>query len=133
MAGNPEVHSDAYAGSENLTAGNMFNSPDGMCFDSRGLLWIQTDGNYSNRGDFAGHGNNQMLAGDPETGEIRRFLVGPNDCEVTGLCWSPDRRAMFVGIQHPGEKGNSHWPGGGGSVPRSAIIAVRRVDGGPVG
>ncbi len=133
MAGNPEVHTDAYAGSENLTAGNMFNSPDGMAFDTRGLLWIQTDGNYSNEGDFAGQGNNQMLAGDPETGEIRRFLVGPKECEITGLCWSPDGRAMFVGIQHPGEEGGSHWPGGGDSVPRSAIIAVRRADGQPVG
>ena len=133
LAGNPTVHSDAYAGSGNVNADNMFNSPDGLKFDSNGLLWIQTDGNYGNDGDFAGHGNNQMLAGDPVTGEIRRFLVGPNECEVTGLSWSPDRRTMFVGIQHPGEDGNSHWPEGGDSVPRSAIIAITREDGGLVG
>lgn len=133
LAGNPTVHQDAYAGSDNLTVDNMFNSPDGLKFDSNGLLWIQTDGNYGNEGDFAGQGNNQMLAGDPVTGEIRRFLVGPNECEVTGLSWSPDRRTMFVGIQHPGEDGNSHWPEGGDSVPRSAIIAVTREDGGLVG
>lgn len=133
LAGNPTVHQDAYAGSENVNADNMFNSPDGLKFDSNGLLWIQTDGNYGNEGDFAGQGNNQMLAGDPVTGEIRRFLVGPNECEVTGLSWSPDRRTMFVGIQHPGEDGNSHWPEGGDSVPRSAIIAITREDGGLVG
>ncbi|NRB02732.1 MAG: PhoX family phosphatase [Rhodobacteraceae bacterium] len=133
LAGNPVVHSDANAGSENLTKDNMFNSPDGIKFDSNGVLWIQTDGKYSNEGDFEGQGNNQMLAGDPATGEIRRFLVGPNECEVTGLTWSPDRRTMFVGIQHPGERGNSHWPEGGTSVPRSAIIAVTREDGGLVG
>jgi len=133
LAGNPVVHSDDRAGSENVTKDNMFNSPDGIKFDSNGLLWIQTDGKYSNEGDFEGQGNNQMLAGDPATGEIRRFLVGPNECEVTGLTWSPDRRTMFVGIQHPGEDGNSHWPEGGASVPRSAIIAVTREDGGLVG
>ncbi|MFC3616442.1 PhoX family protein [Lutimaribacter marinistellae] len=133
LAGNPTVHSDAYAGSDNITEANMFNSPDGLAFDSNGLLWIQTDGNYGNDGDFAGHGNNQMLAGDPVTGEVRRFLTGPKECEVTGLTWSPDRRTMFVGIQHPGEKGDSHWPEGGSSVPRSAIIAVTREDGGLVG
>ncbi|PIE12209.1 MAG: transcriptional initiation protein Tat [Rhodobacterales bacterium] len=133
LAGNPTVHEDDRKGSANLTADNMFNSPDGLAFDSTGLLWIQTDGKYSNEGDFAGQGNNQMLAGDPVTGEIRRFLTGPKECEVTGLCWSADRRTMFVGIQHPGEKGNSHWPDGGTSVPRSAIIAVTREDGGPVG
>ncbi len=133
LAGNPDVHDDEYAGSANINAGNMFNSPDGMAFDSTGLLWIQTDGKYSNEGDFAGMGNNQMLAGDTVTGEIRRFLVGPNECEVTGLCWSPDRRTMFVGIQHPGEKGNSHFPGGGTSVPRSGVFAIRRTDGGLIG
>ncbi|WP_171207449.1 MULTISPECIES: PhoX family phosphatase [unclassified Ruegeria] len=133
LAGNPTVHSDAYAGSDNVSVDNMFNSPDGLKFDSNGLLWIQTDGNYGNEGDFAGQGNNQMLAGDPVTGEIRRFLVGPNECEITGLSWSPDRRTMFVGIQHPGEDGNSHWPEGGNAVPRSAIIAVTREDGGLVG
>ena len=133
IAGNPTVHSDAYAGSSNVNADNMFNSPDGLKFDQNGVLWIQTDGNYKNEGDFAGQGNNQMLAGDPVTGEIRRFLVGPKECEVTGLTWTPDRRTMFIGIQHPGERGDSHWPEGGDSVPRSAIIAVSREDGGLVG
>ena len=133
LAGNPAVHTDAYAGSPNVNKDNMFNSPDGLKFDSNGLLWIQTDGNYGNEGDFAGQGNNQMLAGDSVTGEIRRFLVGPKECEVTGLTWSPDRRTMFVGIQHPGEKGDSHWPEGGDAVPRSAVIAITREDGGLVG
>ncbi len=88
MAGNPDVHKDAYAGSANITNGNMFNSPDGLAIDSVGTVWIQTDGEDSNDGDYAGMGNNQMLAGDPETGEIARFLTGPNGSEVTGLCWT---------------------------------------------
>ena len=133
VAGNPTVHSDAYAGSSNVTAENMFNSPDGLAFDSTGLAWIQTDGNYSNEGDFAGMGNNQMLIGDPSTGEIRRFLVGPMECEITGITWAPDRRTVFVGVQHPGEKGGSAFPGGGNSVPRSCVIAVKREDGGLIG
>ncbi len=130
LAGNPVVHSDANAGSANVNSFNMFNSPDGLRFDENGFLWIQTDGNDSNEGDFAGQGNNQMLVGDTQTGAIERFLVGPRDCEVTGITWSSDRRTAFVGIQHPGDAGNSHWPDGGDSVPRSAIIAVRRDDGG---
>ena len=133
LAGNPAVHADANAGSDNINSGNMFNSPDGMMFDQQGLLWIQTDGNYSNTGNFEGHGNNQMLAGDTGTGEIRRFLVGPREAEITGIAWSPDRRTLFVGVQHPGEDGGSHFPSGGTSVPRSAIIAVRRTDGGLIG
>ena len=133
LAGNPAVHSGPNGGSANLTAENMFNSPDGLAFDSTGMLWIQTDGNYSNADDFAGQGNNQMLQGNPATGEIRRFLVGPKECEVTGLTWSADRKTMFVGIQHPGERGGSHFPDGGSALPRSAVIAVTRSDGGYVG
>ena len=133
LAGNPAVATGADAGSDNINEDNMFNSPDGLKFDSNGFLWIQTDGNYSNEEAFAGQGNNQMLAGDPRTGEIRRFLVGPKEAEVTGLTWSADRRTMFVGIQHPGERGNGNWPEGGDSVPRSAVIAIRREDGQVVG
>ena len=133
IAGNPTVHADARAGSANVNADNMFNSPDGIAFDSRGRLWIQTDGKYSNEGDFAGQGNNTMLLGDPASGEIRRFLVGPRECEVTGIAWSADRKTMFVGIQHPGEKGDSHFPEGGDATPRSAVVAITRDDGGAVG
>ena len=128
MAGNPTVHHDAYAGSANINAGNLFNSPDGMTIDSSGTVWIRTDGKDSNEGDFAGMGNNQMLAGDPVTGEILRFLTGPKGCEVTGLTWSTDRRTMFLGIQHPG----GSWPDGSG-LPRSSVIAIKRDDNGPVG
>ena len=90
VAGNPTVHQDAYAGSDNVNKDNMFNSPDGIAFDRQGGLWIQTDGNYSNSEDFAGQGNNQMLLGDTVTGEIKRFLVGPRECEITGITWSRD-------------------------------------------
>jgi len=130
MAGNPTVHKGTpYAGSANINEGNLFNSPDGMVIDSTGLIWIQTDGDDSNEGEFAGQGNNQMLAGDPVTGRIERFLTGPKGAEVTGLCWSADKRTMFVGIQHP----DAPFPDGEGKLPRSSIIAVRRDDNALVG
>ena len=135
IAGNPDVHSgNLYAGSSNISNENMFNSPDGLGFDDAGRLWILTDGKYSNKDDFAGMGNNQMLCADPESGEIRRFATGPIACEITGLTFSPDQRTMFVGVQHPGEKGKpSHFPAGGDSKPRSTIMVVRRNDGGIIG
>ncbi len=77
VAGNPAVHDNAYGGSDNIIPENMFNSPDSLALGSAGLMWIQTDGKYSNESDFADMGNNQMLVADPETGEIRRFMVGP--------------------------------------------------------
>ena len=56
------MHGDSmYAGSEHINADNMFNSPDGLVFDAGGSLWIQTDGNYSNEGQYKGMGNNLSL------------------------------------------------------------------------
>lgn len=135
MAGNPTVHKGApYAGSDNITPNNLFNSPDGLAFDHDGRLWILTDGDHSNQGDFAGMGNNQMLCGNPNTGEIRRFLTGPIACEITGIAFSPDYKTLFVGIQHPGEKGKvSHFPQGGDSIPRSSVMMITREDGGIIG
>lgn len=130
MAGNPNQYaeSEPRSGSDNINKNNMFNSPDGIGFDNAGRLWIQTDGDYSNTGDFAGMGNNQMLCGDPNTGEIKRFLTGPNGCEITGLTFSPDNRTLFVGIQHPSD-GFSMMDG----VPRSTVMKITREDGGVIG
>lgn len=130
IAGNPTVHPEGLmAGSSNINADNMFNIPDGIGFDGAGRLWIQTDGNYKNKGDFEGQGNNQMLCGDPKTGEVCRFLTGPIACEIAGLTFSPDYRTMFVGIQHP----DAHYPGGGNSKPRSTVVMITREDAGIIG
>jgi secreted PhoX family phosphatase len=74
---------------------------------------------------------------------LKRFLVGPKECEITGIDTTPDGRSLFVNIQHPGENGNpsnitSHWPesqagGTGTSRPRSATIVITKNDGGIVG
>ncbi|KGU83566.1 PhoX family protein [Pseudomonas mediterranea] len=135
VAGNPTVHAGTpKAGSSNVNPQNMFNSPDGLGFDQAGRLWILTDGDVSNTGDFAGMGNNQMLCADPDSGEIRRFMVGPVGCEVTGISFAPDQKALFVGIQHPGENGGStfpeHLPNG---KPRSSVMVITREDGGIIG
>ena len=128
--------------------GDKYGSPDGIYVDPSGLLWIQTDVSTTtiNGGAYAGFGNNMMVAADPETGETRRFLVGPNQCEVTGVMMTPDRRSMFVGIQHPGERSDdqpanpnnpkqfSSWPDGpNGGRPRSALIVITKDDGGRIG
>ena len=128
--------------------GDAYGSPDGIYVDRSGLIWIQTDVSTStiNEGAYAGFGNNQMLAAHPETRETRRFLVGPRQCEITGVFMTPDRRTMFVGIQHPGERPDdqpgdptnpkqfSSWPDGpDGGRPRSALIVVTKDDGGRIG
>ncbi|NYT83062.1 PhoX family phosphatase [Alcaligenaceae bacterium] len=136
LAGNPVKYADRKdlkSGSSNITVDNTFNSPDGLAFDRDGRLWIQTDGKYSNSGDYEGQGNNQMLCADPVSKEIRRFLVGPKECEVTGIAFTPDSKTLFINVQHPGEAGDSHWPDGGSSIPRSATLIITKDDGGVIG
>jgi secreted PhoX family phosphatase len=127
--------------------GDAFGCPDGLAFDARGVLWIQTDAAATqlNQGEFKRIGNNQMLACDVATGEVRRFLTGPVNCELTGATFTPDGTTMFVNIQHPGEpptdrsepdatRRYSNWPDNRpGGRPRSATVVIRRDDGGVIG
>lgn len=127
--------------------GDLFACPDGLTLDARGVLWIQTDMHASQmyKGEMKGFGNNQMLACDPNTGEVRRFFTGPVNCEVTGVALTPDGRTMFINIQHPGETASdrsdpaapakySNWPDYlPGGRPRSATVVIRKKDGGVIG
>jgi secreted PhoX family phosphatase len=111
---------------------DAFGSPDGLWADPDGRIWIQTDGRQP------GGVNDQMLAADPTRldaqgrPELRRFLTGPVDCEVTGVITTPDQRTMFVNIQHPG--GTSTWPHNDQfETPRSATVVIVKEDGGVIG
>jgi secreted PhoX family phosphatase len=124
----------ADAGGSTVLAEDAFGSPDGLWIDPDGLVWIQTDGSQP------GRANNQMLVADPASidaagaPEIRRFLTGVVNCEVTGITATPDGRTMFVNIQHPGEGGGSTWPRLDGiGTPRAATVVITKVDGGRIG
>ena len=119
-----------------LDANNEFGSPDGIWFDPRGVLWIQTDNGAPL--DYGDDPNDQMLAVIParldgervirpdNQAQLKRFFVGPAGCEVTGIQMTPDYKTMFVNIQHPG----GSWPANDGvSRPRSATVVIRREDG----
>ena len=156
-----------------LTAANDFSSPDGLWFSqATGICWIQTDdGAYTDVtncmllaaipgavGDGGAITVNNSLGGSTGSqgtfigaalgeAKLRRFLVGPKGCEITGITETADGRTLFVNVQHPGERTaafgagpfsfQSQWPGnkgyGAGSRPRSATIVITRNDGGVIG
>ncbi|MGE4240419.1 PhoX family protein [Ramlibacter sp.] len=161
-----------------LTADNDLSSPDGIWFSRKtGLVFVQTDdGAYTDvtncmmligkpgqvgdgavqaleytKADGSKLTVNARVGAKPTSATLRRFLVGPKDCEITGITETPDGKAIFVNIQHPGEtiaKANigdatkflSHWPGNAGygaggalARPRSATIVITRNDGGLIG
>ena len=170
------AESDADAGLINLsglTADQDFSGPDCVRFGSgTGLCWILTDDNAmtdrSNAmmlaaapgrqgdGEFVGlyYGETNVvtpLGARPQASELKRFMVGPVDQEITGLAETPDGRVLFVNVQHPGfgtpidsvaqpERYTSHWPGSmgygpGGDLarPRSATVMITKDDGGRIG
>lgn len=144
LAGDPSWPDESLHGN---VKGDSFACPDGLWFDPSGkILWIQTDVAAKLMGykDFS-LGNNMMLAADPKTGQVRRFLTGPRGGEITGVTMTPDRKTMFVNVQHPGEpasdltdpahpKAISSWPDGPrGGRPRPATVAIVRKDGGEIG
>ncbi|MBN8487589.1 MAG: PhoX family phosphatase [Burkholderiales bacterium] len=161
-----------------LTGDQDFSSPDGLWFsEATGICWVQTDdGAYTDTSNcmmlaaLPGHvGDGEVktlnhtradgstlsvstpVGKAPKPAQLKRFLVGSKDCEITGCCETPDGKALFVNIQHPGEsivqadvadptKYTSHWPGNAGygnggamARPRSATIVITRDDGGRVG
>ena len=156
-----------------LSAKNSFSSPDGLWFSpTTGICWIQTDdgamtdethcmmlaalpGQVGDGGKVTAK-NRMLVNGVEQSGiqetfvgatlgdaRLRRFLIGPKGCEITGVTEAPGGRALFVNIQHPGEDSKtvsdpqSQWPGNKGygrtGRPRSATIVITRSDGGVIG
>lgn len=145
------AYTDPSVNISSLDDANDFSSPDGLWFDKRGMLWLQTDDNA-----YTDVTNSMMLAAIPGSvgdggpvqvagadglnittyagaapGEnMRRFLVGVPGSEITGVEMTPDYRTMFVNIQHPGEFGSltnlhSSWPSPSGNALDLAVAGQR--------
>jgi secreted PhoX family phosphatase len=145
--GAPAFISTSLAG-EPTTSGERFACPDNMFIDSTHRVWIATDGS-----DLVFEDCNDCVMMTPVAAErprpIKRFLVGPVGAEICGPLMAPDERAFFCAIQHPGgsnvagidfstlrwqgEPPPSHFPDGGDTWPRSAVIVITRDDGGRIG
>ena len=108
-----------------------YSDPDGLFVDPDGRIFIQTDG-----GQQDGL-NNQMLVTDEDGTTISRLFTGVTGCEITGVATTPDRKTMFVNIQHPGngDPAVTNFPAeqDGVTVPRDCTIVITRRNGGIVG
>lgn len=109
--------------------GDIFSSPDGLGIDKDGRLWIMTD-YHDDDPVMQNMGCNQVLCANPTTREVKRFLVGPRGCELTGITWSSDYKSMWVNIQHPGI---SYPASDGVTRPRSTTVLITKEDGGVIG
>jgi len=114
---------------------NSFSCPDNLAFDKNGNLWMCTDmsGPTIGKGPYTSFGNNGLFViptMGPRAGKVIQVASAPVDAELTGLCFSPDQKELFLSVQHPGELSTdlknptSHWPNGGESTPRPSVVVI---------
>ena len=120
------------------TKTSMIANPDNITFDSKGNLWIATDGQPGvinvNDGVYA------VPTDGSERGFVRQLFTSVTGAEVSSLVFNPDDTTLFVSIQHPGEGGKwtdnpadltSTFPLGA-APNRPAVLTISRASGSPV-
>jgi secreted PhoX family phosphatase len=124
VCGDPADPSTYFAGYDKSKV-SPISCPDNLGFDHAGNLWIATDGNAlgSNDGFFA------VPLDGAERGHVKQFLTVPIGAEACGLTFTPDMKAIFVAVQHPGEvtgatidEPASTWPDGDFAKPSVSVV-----------
>ncbi|MEC1591540.1 PhoX family protein [Bacillus sonorensis] len=113
-----------------------FSAPDNLTFDEDGNLWTVTDISSSsmNTAIWTPFGNNGVFViptHGKQEGEAFQFASAPVEAELTGPCFTPDEKTLFLSVQHPGEetedlaKPTSMWPHrNGDDIPRPSVVAI---------
>jgi uncharacterized protein len=137
--GDPSSSVDEASCHQEVSCDGWVSCPDNAAFDSRGRLWITTDGASDTAGTAEGiyvcetDGRNRA--------RTRLFFQGPRGCELSGVCLTPDDRSLFASVQHPGEEDGSdfanpstRWPDFDTKMPpRPAVVAIRHRSRQPIG
>jgi secreted PhoX family phosphatase len=124
--------------------GHVFTQPDNLVIDRRGDLWLACDiaSEHVNARDpyraFKNSGVFRIPVTGPDRGRPSLFASMPCEAEPTGPAFAPGESALFLSVQHPGERygtrfsaseapRGSNWPSRRlGSPPQPAVVALRR-------
>jgi len=134
LCGDPAANDTYFAGFDKSKV-TMISSPDNICFDKQGNMWITTDGQP---GTIQKHDGVYVVPVDgEERGYVRQFLSSVIGSETTGPELTPNNEALFVSIQHPGEGGTfdsptSHFPDGS-NAPRPSVLVITKTGSGVIG
>ena len=140
VCGDPSTNASTYFAGYPKEKVSPISCPDNVAFDSKGNLWISTDGAPSvigyNDGLF------KVPLTGRERGHVQQFLSVPLDAETCGPVIHDKDGMIFVAVQHPGEDGNfdaqlSYFPdyiaegatapAGSWRGPRPSVVQVWRT------
>jgi hypothetical protein len=124
--------------------GRVFAHPDNLIFDSAGDLWVATDisATVINARDdyrvFKNSGLFRIPVAGRNAGTPLQLASLPCEAEATGPAFAPGEAALFLSVQHPGERHGvrmeagqaprgSNWPHRKLTAPpQPAVVAIRR-------
>lgn len=127
VAGDPNGGDTTFYGNVDPKSVSPISCPDNLAFDSKGNLWISTDG----APDGIGYNDGLFrvtLEGDMR-GNVEQFLSVPREAETCGPIVRDEDYSAFVSVQHPGEDGSfsdqhSFFPEYNGTGPRPTVVQV---------
>jgi uncharacterized protein len=141
MGGDPARPEVAARYGSEVSRSGWLAAPDGVAFDSRGRLWIATDGMRTRLQPPVADGLYAAEAVGPGRAVTRHFFACPRGAEMCGPVLTPDGRTLLVAVQHPAEEAGStfdrpttRWPDfQPGMPPRPAVVAITKGNGGEIG
>ena len=140
--GDPSIKDVGATFSSETTKDGWFGMPDNCAVDSKGRLWIATDGNNQKATGRA----DGLWAVETE-GELRgtskHFFRVPVGAEMCGPFFTPNDETLFLAVQHPGEteegqpatyeSPNTRWPDfKDGMPPRPSVVVITKQGGGRI-
>ncbi|NCN26218.1 DUF839 domain-containing protein [bacterium] len=109
--------------------------PDNVAFDSKGNLWVTNDVSEKlmGKGPYSSARRNGLFVvptSGLDAGRVFQIASAPPDAELTGPCFCPSKKAIYVSVQHPGsgsqglDRLSSHWPFGGKNIPKPSVVRI---------
>ena len=140
--GDPSIKDVGATFSSETTKNGWFGMPDNCAVDSKGRLWIATDGNNQKQ-----TGRTDGLWAIETDGALRgtskHFFRVPVGAEMCGPFFTPNDETLFLAVQHPGESEegqpatyenpNTRWPDFKADMPpRPSVVVVTKRGGGRI-
>jgi secreted PhoX family phosphatase len=140
--GDPSVADVGATFSSETSKNGWFGMPDNCAIDSRGRLWVATDGNNAKSTGRA-DGLWSLETEGASRGTSKHFFRVPVGAELCGPCFTPDDETLFVAVQHPGEQEEgaaidfdnpiTRWPDFKDDLPpRPSVVVITRTGGGKI-